>query len=161
MLRGTGRRLALIGAVAAAVALAAGEAGSHSFGKWSGQTGPFAWESKRLSCGDAGGEPNRIRAHTRWRTSPQNGYARLRFTRQVKKAGEWVTVQRQSRSTKNTDLEGTRFVLHWSQRFRPFGDEGGLRSRDVIDFTFARDRPGRDRVLLERTRTERACTVGA
>jgi hypothetical protein len=162
MLRGNARRLALIGAVAGATALTGAQAGAHPFGGWSGTKGPYAWEAKRLACGVVGQSPSRVRAHSRWRTSPPNGYQRLTFVRQiqVEDTGAWETVQRQRRSTRNTRLEGTRSPLHWSQFFFPFADEAGKTSRHVVRFEWLRDRRGTDRRLLVRSRTLPPCIVG-
>ncbi|MGH3032047.1 MAG: hypothetical protein ACRDNE_15035 [Gaiellaceae bacterium] len=102
-----------------------------------------------------------MRAHSRWRTSPQNGYQRSTFLRQIRdgETGAWTTVQRQRRSTRNTALEGTRFALHWSQRFFPFADEGGKTSRHVVTFQWLRDTRGVDRLRFTRTRTLKPCVV--
>jgi hypothetical protein len=138
-------------------------AAADSFPRWNGTKGGFAWEAKRLSCGDVGDSPSRIRAHTRWRTSPANGYLRLTFTRELRDPSTrtWSVVHRQRRSTKNTELEGGRAVLHWSQWFFPFEDEGGELSRHTVVFEWLRDRRGArpDRLSLRRERTFPPCHV--
>ena len=123
--------------------------------------GPYAWEAKRLGCGVVGSTASIVRAHTRWSTSPANGYVRLTFTRQIQDetTSEWATVQRQRRSTKNTSLEGSRGVVHWNQWFFPFADEGGARSRHIVVFEWFRDRPGADPRALRRERMFAPCVV--
>jgi hypothetical protein len=146
--------LALIGADVAA---------ADPFANWSGTKGPFAWEAKRLGCGVVGQDASVVRAHTRWRTSPANGYMRLTFTRQIQDetTHEWATVQRQRRSTKNTSLEGFDGVVHWNQWFFPFEDEGGALSRHIVVFEWYRDRPGSgpDSRSLRRQRMFAPCVV--
>ncbi|HEX2045069.1 MAG TPA: hypothetical protein VHF23_05525 [Gaiellaceae bacterium] len=156
------RRLAPIVIVAGLALVGAAAAAAHPFSGWSGTKGPFAWEAKLRSCGVVGEEPSRVRAHTRWRLSPANGYQRLTFVRQVREEGTnaWTTVQRQRRSTRNTTLEGSGAVLHWSQFFHPFPDEAGMRSRHIVTFEWRRDRRGADRTVLTRARTLAPCTVG-
>lgn len=156
-----GMRLAAIGG--AALALAGAEvAAAHGFPHWTGTKGPFAWEARLLSCGAVAERPSRVRAHTRWSTSPANGYTRLTFERQRRNgAGKWVVVQRQRRSTKNTPLEGNRRILHWTQGFMPFAGDGGERTRHIVVFEWIRDRVGRDHVALRRSFTSRICAVGA
>ena len=156
------RRFVALGVTALALA-SAGSAAADHFPAWSGTKGGFAWEAKRLSCGAVGESPSRLRAHTRWRSSPANGYLRLTFTRQVRNPDtrQWTTVHRQRRSTKNKPLEGSRGVIHWTQWFFPFEDEGGATSRHLVAFEWLRDRsgPGTDRRLLRRTRTFGTCVV--
>jgi hypothetical protein len=162
MLRGLGRRRAVTGAVVVAVALLGGQAAAHSFPGWSGTSGPFAWEAKRLSCGVGGEQPTSLRAHSRWSTSPSNGFQRVTFTRQIRDelTGEWVTVQRQRHSTRNTRLEGVQTILHWSQRFS-FPGGAGQRSRHLVRFEWLRDRQGPvDRLVAARLMTLRPCVVG-
>ena len=156
------RRRRLDASAAVVLALAcAGTAAADPFSDWSGKRGPFAWEAKLRTCGDVGDTPSRVRAHTRWRGSPANGYQRLTFfRRRLDDDGDgWLTVQRQARSTKNGPLEGNRAVVHWSQWFFPFEDEGGATTRHVVRFEWLRDRPGRDRRVLRRTVTLPACVV--
>jgi hypothetical protein len=159
------RRLAALAALALVASLAwSGAAAAEPFGKWSGKKGRFAWEAKRTDCGSAGKSlsPSRVRAHTRWKKSPANGYVRLVFRRQIRDedTGKWMTVQQQRRSTKNTPLEGVRSVVHWSQWFNPFEDEAGLRSRHLVDFAWLLDRPGADRRVLRRQVVTKPCVVG-
>jgi hypothetical protein len=160
MTRRRRRLFAALGATALALACTGAAAADH-FPAWSGTKGGFAWEAKRLSCGAVGESPSRLRAHTRWRSSPANGYLRLTFTRQIRDAGTWSTVHRQHRSTKNKPLEGSRAVIHWTQWFFPFEDEGGASSRHVVTFEWLRDRsgPGADRRVLRRTRSFAPCVV--
>jgi hypothetical protein len=162
-MRGKRRRLRLIGAVAAVFSCATAAASAHPFGAWSGKSGPFAWQAKQVSCGSVGESPSRVQAHSRWRRSPANGYQRLTFSRQIRDdaTGEWTTVQRQRRSTRNTRLEGSREILHWSQFFFPLAGEGGKTSRHVVRFEWLRDRPGpTDRLVAARVKTLRPCVVG-
>jgi hypothetical protein len=156
-------RLTVCAAVFGVVGLTGALASAHSFPAWSGTSGPFAWQAKRLSCGAVGGEPSRIRAHTRWSSSPANGYQRVTFTRQIRddSRGNWVTVERQRRSTRNTKLEGIRSILHWSQFFAPFADEGGKTSRHLVFFEWLRDRAGPDRRVTSRSMNLKRCVVGA
>jgi hypothetical protein len=164
MVRGTGRgRLTVCAAVVIVVGLTGALASAHPFPAWSGTSGPFAWQAKRLSCGAVGDKPSRIRAHTRWRTSPANGYQRITFTRQIRddSTGDWVTVQRQRRSTKNTNLEGIRSILHWSQFFAPVEDEAGKTSRHLVFFEWLRDRAAHDRRVASRSMNLKRCVVGA
>jgi hypothetical protein len=158
------RRRRFAGWISVFVVLAwAGPASADPFGAWSGTRGPFAWEAKRLSCGNVGDSASRLRAHTRWSTSPANGYLRLTFTRQLRDpdTGEWATVHRQRRSTKNKALEGARGIIHWTQWFFPFEDEGGAVTRHVVAFEWLRDRtgPGADPRVLRRTRAFGPCVV--
>jgi hypothetical protein len=144
------------------VALAlVGSAAAHPRPSWSGSKGPFAWQAKRHGCGVVGQQASEIAAHTRWKTSPANGYARLTFTRLVRDAdtGVWQTVHRVRRSTRNTALEGERGVVHWTQWFFPFADEAGATSRHVVVFEWFRDVAGPDRRVLKRERSFRPCTV--
>ena len=73
--------------------------------------------------------------------------------------GDWSTVQRQRRTTKNTDLEGARSIIHWTQWFFPFADEAGDRSRHTVLFEWFRDRPGVDPRALRRERMFAPCVV--
>lgn len=140
----------------------AGVAGADSFPAWSGTNGPFQWHAKRDGCGVVGHTPSTILAHTRWRSSPVNGYVRLTFIRQIRgDTGTWSTVQRQRRTTKNTALEGERGIIHWTQWFFPFADEGGATSRHTVVFEWFRDRPGGDSRALRRERTFKPCVVAA
>jgi hypothetical protein len=161
MLKRSRRRRAAIGAVVVIVALGGGNAAAHSFPGWSGTSGPFAWQAKKLSCGIVGEQPSQIRAHSLWRTSPANGYQRLTFTRQIRNdaTGTWATVQRQRRSTKNTRLEGNRDILHWTQFFFPFDNEAGKTSRVIVAFEWLRDRAGTDRRVGARKLTLKPCVV--
>jgi hypothetical protein len=157
---GCALRGAAIGSVALMLALVGAEAGSsHPVPGSLARSGPFAWEAASLSCRLVGERPSRVRAHSRWRTSPQNGYQRATFFRQIKdeETGAWTTVQRQRRSTRNTALEGTRLALHWSQRFFPSADQAGKTSRHVVRFEWLRDRHGDDRLRF--TRTLKRCVV--
>jgi hypothetical protein len=156
------RRLAALWACAIVLALAPADvAGADPVPAWSGTKGPFAWEAKRQGCGTVGRSPSIVRAHTRWRTSPATGYARLTFRRQIRDedAGSWRTAQRQRRSTKNTGLEGDRGVVHWTQWFFPFAGEAGATSRHIVAFEWRHDGPGPDRLVLRRQRIFRPCTV--
>lgn len=155
------RRFATLTAWSTALALlGAGAAAAHPFPSWSGTKGPYAWDARRAACGAVGSAPGVLRAHTRWRTSPANGYMRLTFVRQIRKpGGGWATVQRQRRMTKNSPLEGARGVVHWTQWFFPFADETGDTSRHIVTFEWLRDRPGRDSRALRRQRAFRPCVV--
>lgn len=158
------RRFAQLSALLVALACAA-PAAADTFSAWTGTKGGFAWEARRLTCGNVGDSPSRIRAHTRWRTSPANGYLRLTFTRQVRDevSGTWATVHKQRRSTKNQELEGSRAVVHWSQWFYPFEGEAGALTRHTVVFEWLRDRAGPrpDRRALRRVRTFAPCQVAA
>jgi hypothetical protein len=140
----------------------AGSASAHPFGDWNGTSGPFRWHAEAVSCGAESGEPNRIRAHTRWVNSPANGYQRVIFRRQLRNdtAAAWETVARQARSTKNT-LDGQEFVLHWVQTFLPAAGEAGRTSRDVVGFAWRRDRSGPDRTVFTRQVILGPCVVGS
>lgn len=159
------RRRRFAGGMAVLVALAcAGSAVADPMGGWTGSKGPYSWEAKRLTCGNVGDSASRVRAHTRWRTSPANGYVRLTFTRELENesTGAWKVVHRQRRSTKNTALEGARGVLHWSQWFFPFENEGGATTRHTVTFEWLRDRPagaGADPRLQRRVRAFAPCVV--
>jgi hypothetical protein len=158
-----GKRLGA--ALAAAVVMscvAAGGASAHPFSGWDGKSGPFRWEAALVSCGAVTGEPNRIDAHTRWVDSPANGYQRVVFLRQLwnETTTAWETVSRAVRSTKN-GLEGQEFVLHWVQAFQPESGEEGATSRDVVRFSWRRDRSGADRTVFDRQVTLGPCVVGA
>ena len=164
MTRRRWRRLApaVIGAIGLAFACA-GTAAADTVHRWSGTRGPFQWEAHRTGCGVVGHAPSVINAHTRWKQSPANGYVRLVFTRQIRDedTGLWQTVQRQRRTTKNTALEGFAGVVHWTQWFFPFADEGGATSRHLVVFEWLRDRPGarKDARDLRRERVFRPCVV--
>lgn len=163
MTRRRRRRFAPLSLVTCALALAcAGPAAADPFPAWTGTKAGMAWEAKRLSCGNVGDAPSRLRAHTRWRTSPANGYVRLTFVRRVRAvdSGQWTTVHHVRRSTRNTVHEGGRTVLHWSQWFFPYEDEGGAASRHTVVFEWLRDRTDRpDRRLLRRTVSFGVCEI--
>jgi hypothetical protein len=156
------RRFAIVGLVAAVLALAAVDvAAADPVSRWSGSKGAFAWEAHRSGCGKVGRTPSVLTAHTRWRTSPAKGYVRLTFIRQLEDevTGAWTTVHRQRRATRNTDLEGERGVLHWRQWFFPFAGESGATSRHIVLFEWLRDRTNNDRLELRRKRTFAPCVV--
>jgi hypothetical protein len=156
------RRFAGFGMVAVLLALVGADlAPAHPLGSWSGTKGPFAWDAQRVGCGFVGRSPSVIRAHTRWEDSPSNGYVRLTFVRQIRDegSGQWTTVQRQRRTTKNTSLEGSAAIIHWTQWFFPFADEAGARSRHSVVFAWLRDRPGADVRVFRRERAFKACVV--
>ena len=159
---GCALRSAAIGGVALMLAVVCADAGfSHPVPGSLARSGPSAWEAAQLSCGIVGERPSRVHAHSRWRTSPENGYQRATFFRQIKdeETGAWTTVQRQRRSTRNTALEGSQLTLHWSQRFFPFADDAGKKSRHVVRFEWLRDGKGADRPRFTRTRTLKPCVV--
>jgi hypothetical protein len=160
--RGRSRLVAASVTTVLACAMAAGVANAHPFAHWTGASGPFRWEADLVSCGAVTGQPNRIEAHSRWVNSPSNGYQRVIFRRQLwdEIAAKWVTVSSQTRSTKNT-LEGQDFVLHWTQAFQPESGEAGRTSRDVVRFTWLRDRSGPDRTVFARQVILGPCAVGA
>jgi hypothetical protein len=163
MRRAGAGRAALVGSLAGALVLAGAQtAAADRFQRWSGQSRPFAWEARRLSCGVADEQPGRVRAHSRWRTSPANGYQRVTFKRQFRGegSGRWTTVQRARLSTRDGKLEGTRGVLHWRMSLPTFGGHAGKRSRYVVNFVWLRDRPRRDRLVFTRRVTLRPCVVG-
>jgi hypothetical protein len=143
-------------------ATAAAGATAHPFSAWTGKSGPFRWQAELVSCGAVTGAPNRMQAHTRWLKSPANGYQRVRFDRQVwdETATAWTTVERQTRTTKNTPFEGTSGILHWTQFFQPLAGEEGKTSRDVLFFTWRRDRSGSDRTVFSRRLVLGSCVVG-
>ena len=150
------RRFATIGIMGALLALAAtGVAGAHPFGSWSGKKGAFAWQSRVVGCGVVRHTPSVVHAHTRWKTSPSDGYTRLTFIRQIKDedTGDWATVRRERITTRNTDLQGDRSVIHWTQRFNPFPSEAGATSRHIVVFEWFRQRPGVDARALRRERS--------
>ena len=162
MTRRRRRRFAIFTLWAALLALACAEwAAAHPFAGWSGTKGPFQWEARRDGCGIVGHDPSVILAHTRWKTSPVNGFVRLTFTRQIRDegTGEWSTVQRQRRTTKNSALKGERGIIHWTQWFFLFADEGGATSRHIVVFEWMRDQPGADSRALRRERTFKPCVV--
>jgi hypothetical protein len=144
-------------------AVVAEGAGAHPFAGWTGKSGPFRWQAETVSCGSVTGEPNRIRAHSRWVTSPQNGYQRARFKRQIQDetAGTWTTVQSKLRTTKNSPLKGAKVILHWTQFFQPVAREEGRTSRDVIVFEWKRDRSGSDRTVFSRRVALPPCIIGS
>jgi hypothetical protein len=161
-MRSRGRHsVALLAALVSMLAIA-GAAAAEPALSWSGTRGPFAWEAQSLACGVAGvSQSSRLRAHTRWRTSPADGYQRLTFMRQVRVGTAWVTVQRDRRTTRNTTLEGARNTLVWSQWFGPRADAAGTESRHAVLFEWLRDRPGADPRLLRRVVKLPACRIGA
>ena len=161
-MRSVSARRAAVSTGAALFALSSiGLASAHPFSAWSGRSGPYAWHAKRLSCGVVGGKPSTVREHTRWRTSPRNGYHRLRFEHQVRDdtAGTWQTIVRRGWSTRNTRFEGSRTVVHWLQRYHPVKGEAGLTTRHRVTFEWWLDRP-RDRRTFRRVMTLPACVVG-
>jgi hypothetical protein len=138
-------------------------ANAHPFSAWTGKSGPFRWQASTVSCGAATGGSNRISAHTRWFSSPANGYQRAIFRRQIRDATthSWKTVAQKRRSTKNTRLEGAETTLHWTQFFPVAAREKGKTSRDVVFFAWRRDRSGVDRTVLARRVVLRSCVVGS
>lgn len=145
-----------------ACGLATTVATAKEFSGWTGKSGPFRWQARMVSCGAVTGEPNRIVGHTRWLTSPANGYQRATFRRQLwnATAQSWTTVASKTRTTKNTRFEGVQTVLRWTQFFPVFKGEKGKKSRDVVLFAWKRDRSGPDRTVLARRVVLRTCTVG-
>jgi hypothetical protein len=143
--------------------MAASGASAHQFSGWTGKSGPFRWQAERVSCGAVTGEPNRITAHTRWVSSPANGYQRAIFRRQIWKgtAHSWTTVASKRRTTKNTRFEGAQTVLHWTQFFPALKGEQGKTSRDVVAFAWRRDRRGADRTVFARRVVLAPCVVGS
>jgi hypothetical protein len=109
------------------------------------------------------GEPNRVAAHSRWVSSPANGYQRAVFTRQIwdETAQSWTTVASKRRTTKNTPFEGQDVILHWTQFFPVMAREEGKRSRDVVAFAWRRDRKGADRTVFARRVLLASCVVGS
>lgn len=162
-----GRRRAAISICMLVVAcgVVAGVANAHSFSGWTGKSGPFRWQARIVSCGAVGGEPNRVTAHSRWLSSPANGYQQAVFKRQIRDetAQSWTTVARQTRTTKNTRFEGTDAILHWTQFFPAMAGEGGKKSRDVVAFAWRRDRRGAgvDRTVFARRVVRASCVVGS
>jgi hypothetical protein len=138
-------------------------ASGHPFSGWTGKSGPFRWQARKVSCGAVNGGPNRIEAHSRWFSSPANGYQRVIFTRQIWNAtGQtWKTVASKRRTTKDTHLEGVDTTLHWTQFFPIQKGEKGKRSRDVVAFAWRRDRRGTDRTVLARRVVLASCVVGS
>jgi len=104
-----------------------------------------------------------MRAHSRWLASPENGYQRVTFSRQIRDepSGTWTTVQTTRRTTKNSPLEGTKAILHWTQFFQPVAGEEGRTSRDVIVFQWKRDRSGSDRTVFSRRVRLASCIIGS
>jgi hypothetical protein len=139
--------------------LAAG-ASAHPFHGWTGKSGPFRWQAELISCGAATGEPNRIHAHSRWVTSPDNGYQKATFRRQIRDDAVWRTVATRTHTTRNT-LEGLRGVLHWTQVFLPRDNQAGKTSRDIVLFAWKRDRNGPDSTVLTRRVSLKSCVVGS
>ena len=91
----------------------AGVAGADSFPAWSGTNGPFQWHAKRDGCGVVGHTPSTILAHTRWRSSPANGYVRLTFMRQIRGApapGRPFTVSAGRRRTPRSRASAASFT---------------------------------------------------
>jgi hypothetical protein len=161
-MRSRGRHSVALLAALVSVLVAVGTATAEPALSWSGTRGPFAWEAQSLACGVAGvSQSSRLRAHTRWRTSPADGYQRLTFMRQVRLGDAWTSVQRDRRTTRNTALEGTRSTLVWSQWFGPRADAAGTESRHAVLFEWLRDRPDRDPRLLRRVVKLPACRIGA
>jgi hypothetical protein len=159
--RGRGRFAAAVVLTSLVGAIAPLTASAHPFSEWAGKSGPFRWQAETVSCGAVPGELNRIHAHTRWVTSPPNGYQRARFLRQIwdETASAWTTVARATHSTKNT-LEGLQAVLHWTQRFQPVASEEGQTSRNVVLFAWKRDRNGPDPTVFARRVQLEPCIVG-
>jgi hypothetical protein len=136
-------------------------AGASAEFAWTGKSGPFRWQARTTSCGAVNGEPNRIVAHTRWLTSPRNGYQRAIFRRQLWNGStrSWATVARKRRTTKNTRFEGVQTALRWTQFFPVFKGQKGKRSRDVVLFAWRRDRSGADRTVFARRVVLGSCVV--
>jgi hypothetical protein len=158
------RRAAIsICTVLVACGIATAAASAHQFSEWTGKSGPFRWQAEMISCGAVTGGPNRIEAHTRWLSSPANGYQRVIFRRQIRNgtAQSWTTVASKRRTTKNTRFEGVQTVLHWTQFFPALKGEKGKTSRDVVFFAWRRDRTGADRTLLARRVVLPSCVVGS
>ena len=155
-------RSGLAATAVVAYALAAGVANAHPFAHWTGTAGPFRWEADTVRCGAVTGQWNRIEAHSRWINSPDNGYQRAVFRRQLwnPDAEAWETVSSRTRSTKNT-LEGQEFVLHWTQTFQPASGEAGRTMRNIVRFSWRRDRSGPDRTVFTRRVVLDSCVVGA
>lgn len=161
-MRSRGRQNVVLLAALVSMLAGAGSAAADPALSWSGTRGPFAWEAQSLACGVAGvAQSSRLKAHTRWRTSPADGYQRLTFMRQVRLGSAWVTVQRDRRSTRNTLLEGARNTLVWSQWFGPRADAAGVESRHAVLFEWLRDRPGADPRLLRKVVKLPACRIRA
>jgi hypothetical protein len=144
-------------------AISAVGASAHPFAGWTGKSGPFRWQAETVSCGAVTGGPNRMRAHSRWLASPEHGYQRVTFRRQIRDetSGTWTTVQSKLRTTKNSPLEGASVILHWTQFFQPVAGEEGRTSRDVILFEWKRDRSGPDRTVFSRRVVRAPCIVGS
>ncbi|HEY7561697.1 MAG TPA: hypothetical protein VG479_02105 [Gaiellaceae bacterium] len=161
-MRSRGRHSVALLAALVVMLVVAGTAAAEPALSWSGTRGPFAWEAQSLACGVAGvSQSSRLRAHTRWRTSPADGYQRLTFLRQIRLGDAWITVQRDRRTTRNTALEGYRSRLVWSQWFGPRADAAGTESRHAVLFEWLRDRPGPDPRLLRRVVKLPACRIGS
>lgn len=162
MLTATRARALIIVCSFAVATVAASGAAAHPFSGWDGRSGSYRWQAETVECGSVTGEPNRINAHTRWVASPDNGYQRAAFRRQIQDAtsGDWTTVDSATRSTKNT-LEGLQTVLHWVQMFQPEAREEGKTSRVIVDFSWRRDRSGPDRTVFARRLILDACVVGS
>jgi hypothetical protein len=136
-------------------------ANAHPFSGWTGKSGPFRWQAKTVSCGAVTGGPNRVAAHSRWVSSPANGYQRVVFRRQIRDetAQSWTTVASKRRTTKNTPFEGLGVILHWTQFFPVMAGEEGKTSRDVVAFAWRRDRRGADRTVFARRVVLASCVV--
>jgi hypothetical protein len=164
VLKGTRRRATIsVCTLLVACGVATADASAHPFSGWTGTSGPFRWQAETISCGAVTGGPNRIAAHTRWVSSPANGYQRVIFRRQIwdRTAQAWTTVASKTRTTKNTSFEGVETVLHWTQFFPARKGEEGKTSRDVVLFVWRRDRSGADRTVLARRVALASCVVGS
>ena len=137
-------------------------ASGHPFSGWTGKSGPFRWQAKMVSCGAVTGAPNRISAHSRWISSPANGFQRVIFRRQIWNATThtWKRVASKRRTTKNTHLEGVRTILHWTQFFPALKGEKGRTSRDVVLFAWRRDGRRADHTVFARRVALASCVVG-
>ena len=162
MLRRTSRVAAMAVLASLLGAILAVAASAHPFSGWTGKSGPFRWQAETVSCGAVPGELNRIHAHTRWVTSPENGYQVATFRRQIRDetASAWTTVDSRTRTTKNT-LEGLQAVLHWTQTFQPRAREEGRTARNVVRFAWKRDRKGPDATVFVRRVELKPCIVGS
>ena len=121
----------------------------------------YAWDVSRAGCGAAGGRPSIIRAQTRWRMSPANGYTRLTFIRQAQDPLTlvWRTVEQLRRSTKNTPYEGRQGAIRWGHWFFPFDAEAGLTNRHFVRVEWLRDRRRTDKLKLARQKQFQPCVV--
>jgi hypothetical protein len=160
MLSKRGRHAAAITSGLVALVALGGEAAlADPLRAWSGRSGPYSWEAKQLTCGVAEERRSTLREHTRWRTSPSNGYHRVTLVRQVRAEGAWHRILQRRWSTRNTHLEGSRTVVHWSQWYQPGPTEGGRRARYRLTFEWLRERSGPDRVVFRRRMTVGSCVV--